>query len=112
MYYQSSVNKGADQLGGYREADLRLCFHLCRLLVFPWGGSIMYSIFLFVSILCCSMYIWPTYKVLTVWTLVLIVQVPGYCLPLTFILVQSSMCTLTCFQSISLEMLYVGIVKT
>ena len=23
----------------YREADLRLCFRLCRLLVFPWGGS-------------------------------------------------------------------------
>ena len=39
MYYPSSENKGADQLRGYREADLRLCFHLCRLLVFPWGGS-------------------------------------------------------------------------
>ena len=32
-------NKGADQLRGYREADLRLCFRICRLLVFPWGGS-------------------------------------------------------------------------
>ena len=30
-----SENKGADQLRGYREADLRLCFRLCRLLVFP-----------------------------------------------------------------------------
>ena len=39
MYYQSSENKGADQLRGYREADLRLCFRLCRLLVFPWGRS-------------------------------------------------------------------------
>ena len=39
MYYPSSENKGADQLCGYREADLRLCFRLCRLLVFPWGGS-------------------------------------------------------------------------
>ena len=39
MYYPSSENKGADQLRGYREADLRLCFRLCRLLVFPWGGS-------------------------------------------------------------------------
>ena len=29
MYYPSSENKGA---------DLRLCFRLCRLLVFPWGG--------------------------------------------------------------------------
>ena len=27
-------NKGADQLRGYREADLRLCFRICRLLVF------------------------------------------------------------------------------
>ena len=39
MYYPSSENKGADQFRGYREADLRLCFRLCRLLVFPWGGS-------------------------------------------------------------------------
>ena len=39
LYYPSSENKGADQLCGYREADLRLCFRLCRLLVFPWGGS-------------------------------------------------------------------------
>ena len=41
MYYPSSENKGADQLRGYCEADLRLRFHLCRLLVFPWGGSIV-----------------------------------------------------------------------
>ena len=39
MYYPCSENKGADQLRGYREADLRLCFRLCRLLVFPCGGS-------------------------------------------------------------------------
>ena len=39
LYFPSSENKGADQLHGYHEADLRLCFHLCRLLVFPWGGS-------------------------------------------------------------------------
>ena len=39
LYYPSSENKGADQLRGDREADLRLCFRLCRLLVFPWGGS-------------------------------------------------------------------------
>ena len=41
MYYPSSENKGADQLRGYREADLRLCFRICRLLVFPRGGSFM-----------------------------------------------------------------------
>ena len=35
MYYPSSENKGADQLRSYGEADLRLCFRLGRLLVFP-----------------------------------------------------------------------------
>ena len=35
LYYPSSENEGADQLRGDREADLRLCFRLCRLLVFP-----------------------------------------------------------------------------
>ena len=39
LYYPRSENKGADQLRSYCEADLRLCFRLCRLLVFPWGGS-------------------------------------------------------------------------
>ena len=39
MYYPSGENRGADQLRGYREADLRLCFRLYRLLVFPWGCS-------------------------------------------------------------------------
>ena len=31
--------KGADQLPSNCEADLCLCFRLCRLLVFPCGGS-------------------------------------------------------------------------
>ena len=39
LYYPCSENKGADQLRGNREADLRLCFRICRLLVFPRGGS-------------------------------------------------------------------------
>ena len=34
LYYPSSKNKGADQLRSYCEADLRLCFRICRLLVF------------------------------------------------------------------------------
>ena len=34
LYYISSENKGADQLRGYREADLRLCFRKCKMLVF------------------------------------------------------------------------------
>ena len=41
MYYPCSENKGADQLRGYREADLRLCFRLCKLLVFSCTGSIL-----------------------------------------------------------------------
>ena len=28
--YLYSENKGTDQLRGYREADLRLCFRICR----------------------------------------------------------------------------------
>ena len=39
LFYPRSEIKGADQLRGYHEADLRLCFRLCRLLVFPCGGS-------------------------------------------------------------------------
>ena len=39
MYYPCSENKGADQLRGYREADLRLCFRPSKLLVFSCTGS-------------------------------------------------------------------------
>ena len=42
LYYPSSENKGADQLRSYCEADLRLCFRLGRLLVFPCGGSFVH----------------------------------------------------------------------
>ena len=35
LHYLSSENKGPDQLRGYLEADLCLCFRLCKLLVFP-----------------------------------------------------------------------------
>ena len=42
-YYPSSENKGADQLRSYCEADLHVCFRLCRLLVFPCGGSYVTS---------------------------------------------------------------------
>ena len=34
LHYPSSENKGADQLRGYREADLRLCFRICKKPVF------------------------------------------------------------------------------
>ena len=38
-YYPCSENKGDDQLHGYREADLRLCFRPSILLVFLCRGS-------------------------------------------------------------------------
>ena len=34
LYYLCSKTKGADQLRGYREADLRLCFCICKKPVF------------------------------------------------------------------------------
>ena len=34
LYYPCSENKGADQLCGYREADLCLCFCICKNPVF------------------------------------------------------------------------------
>ena len=39
LYYTCSENKGADQLRGYREADLRLCFRICKEPVFSRRGS-------------------------------------------------------------------------
>ena len=49
LYYPCSENKGADQLRGYREADLRLCFHICRLLVFPCGSSHIFAVYLHIK---------------------------------------------------------------
>ena len=43
MYYPCSENKGADQLRGYREADLRLCFRPSKSLVFSCTGSFGFS---------------------------------------------------------------------
>ena len=42
LCYPSSENNGADQLCSYCTDDLCLCFRLCRLLVFPWGGSVLW----------------------------------------------------------------------
>ena len=39
LYYLCSENKGADQLRGYREADLRLCFRICKRPTFLQRGS-------------------------------------------------------------------------
>ena len=30
LYFPCSENKGADQLHGYREADLSICFRICK----------------------------------------------------------------------------------
>ena len=40
LYYLCSEHKGADQLRGYCEADLRLCFRIYKKPVFSLRGSI------------------------------------------------------------------------
>ena len=50
LYYSCSENKGADQLRGYREADLRLCFRICKKPVFLRRGSYSISSFIFQSL--------------------------------------------------------------
>ena len=45
LYYQSNENKGADQLRGYREADLRLCFRICKILGFLMTRLIRHAIY-------------------------------------------------------------------
>ena len=59
MYYPCSENKGANQLhgyreAGYREADLRLCFRICRLMVFSRVGSFIQCIESVVSQYICT----------------------------------------------------------
>ena len=39
FYFPFSKNKGADQLRGNGEADLRLCFRICKKPVFSHRGS-------------------------------------------------------------------------
>ena len=39
LYYQLSVAKTKALISSYCETDLRLCFRLCKLLVFPCSGS-------------------------------------------------------------------------
>ena len=36
LHYLCSENKGPDQLRGYREADLRLCFCICKIFLMTW----------------------------------------------------------------------------
>ena len=39
LYYPCRENKGAGQLHDYHEADLCLCFRICKMLVFSLRGS-------------------------------------------------------------------------
>ena len=45
MYYPCSENKGADQLLGYRKADLHLCFRIFKNPVFSRRGSFLGNLF-------------------------------------------------------------------
>ena len=57
MYYPSSENKVADQLRGYREADLRLCFRMCKKPVFSRRGSNVFR----VGVSCRNLYSFVVY---------------------------------------------------
>ena len=46
LYCSCSENQGAVQLRSVREADLRLCFPICKNLVFSQQGSVYSSYFL------------------------------------------------------------------
>ena len=46
-YYPCSENKCADQLRGHREADLRICFRICKKPVFSRRCSLHDAAFLF-----------------------------------------------------------------
>ena len=50
LYYPYRENKGADQLRGYREADLHLCFCICKNPVFSRRGSYCFNSFCFIAI--------------------------------------------------------------
>ena len=62
LLYLCSENKGADQLRGYRESDLRLCFRICKKPVFSRCGS--YGVGLMFSFLLAITKIVPTIYVL------------------------------------------------
>ena len=52
LYYPCSENKGADQLRGYREADLRLCFRLGKNPVFSRCGSFVLCTIIKTTTIC------------------------------------------------------------
>ena len=56
LYYLCSKKKGADQLHGYRTADLPLCFHICKKQVFSCcsstGSGVSFVCFYEIIIFC------------------------------------------------------------
>ena len=60
-YYLCSENKGADQLHGYREADLCLCFRICKKSVFSRPGSFETSFVAYLCTLQFQMYLKTSY---------------------------------------------------
>ena len=58
LYFPSSENKGADQLHGYREADLHLCFCIMQIVGFTMRrlkcGMMVFKIHLFSLVLVFS----------------------------------------------------------
>ena len=44
LYHPCSENKGADQLHGHCEADMRLCFRICKKPVFLRRGSYSFQL--------------------------------------------------------------------
>ena len=53
MYYLCSENKGADQLRGIREADLRLCFRIYKMLGFFHDAAHIGFKWSIVFVCCC-----------------------------------------------------------
>ena len=69
LFYLCGENKGADQLRGYREADLPLCFRICKTLVFSWYGS-------FSNVSVCLMYCFTS--TVNSWDHVMTVSYPNH----------------------------------
>ena len=61
LYYPCSENKDADQLRGYREADLRLCFLICKNPVFSGRGSNLVGYKQMISLCGGAVHIMPLY---------------------------------------------------
>ena len=91
LYYPCSENRGADQLRGYREADLHLCFRICKNLVFSCRGSKPIISAITGLNFCTSKKLSCEYSVLTIFELFAVPSLPkiincaaGFQTPLTF----------------------------